>query len=260
MNPLMVVLMIPLFEYVIYPVLRKMNLCTKPLQKMSLGLLLAALSFFCASLLELSIESSKLSAPTEGQTNINLILLSSKPIQTIDLLATKMTNLNKINDLENRFIDFGTIPIDSYTLNAQFSNGGNYSQILNLEDQKAYTIMIYEKNDKLNHSIDENEIKTDYANIQLQIYFNQEKYLKKAGDIKPYEYITIKDSKDQIVQTSIINSIPVFSIPKAIKLNGISDTYDVLIDNKKIFKFKGEISKSYKLIILAKEGSGVIKI
>lgn len=38
-NPLMIVAMIPLFDYFIYPVFNKLNFCTKPLQKVSVQMM-----------------------------------------------------------------------------------------------------------------------------------------------------------------------------------------------------------------------------
>lgn len=57
-NPVLIVGMIPVFEYAIYPFLRKMGILTKPLQRMVFGGLLAALSFVLTALVELAVESS----------------------------------------------------------------------------------------------------------------------------------------------------------------------------------------------------------
>ncbi|XP_074602012.1 solute carrier family 15 member 2-like [Brevipalpus obovatus] len=57
-NPVLIVLMIPVFEYVIYPTLSKFGLLTRPLQRMTFGGLLAALSFVFAAFLQISIDSS----------------------------------------------------------------------------------------------------------------------------------------------------------------------------------------------------------
>src|SRR2546421_415017 len=44
-NPLLIIAMIPFFEYLVYPLLRKCGILTKPLQKITVGGLLAACSF-----------------------------------------------------------------------------------------------------------------------------------------------------------------------------------------------------------------------
>ncbi len=56
-NPLLIICMIPLFEYVIYPLLAKINLLKKPLQRITTGGILAAVSFIICALFQLKIES-----------------------------------------------------------------------------------------------------------------------------------------------------------------------------------------------------------
>lgn len=56
-NPLLVLIMIPLFEGVIYPLLRPFGL-RRPLQKMVIGGILAAISFVLAGIVQFQIEAS----------------------------------------------------------------------------------------------------------------------------------------------------------------------------------------------------------
>lgn len=56
-NPLLVIVMIPVFEYAIYPVLTKLRLCHRPLQKMVVGGLLAALAFVICACIQLKLEA-----------------------------------------------------------------------------------------------------------------------------------------------------------------------------------------------------------
>lgn len=72
-NPILIIFMIPLFEYVIYPVLNKMHVCKKPLQRMVIGGLLASSSFVAAGILHQFIESQEPSLPSDHQFSITLI-------------------------------------------------------------------------------------------------------------------------------------------------------------------------------------------
>jgi len=51
MNPLLILLFIPLFETVVYPILAKIGI-RKPLQKIALGGILAALAFVLSSIVQ----------------------------------------------------------------------------------------------------------------------------------------------------------------------------------------------------------------
>ncbi|XP_023243608.1 peptide transporter family 1-like isoform X2 [Centruroides sculpturatus] len=72
-NPLFIIGFIPLFDYIIYPFFAKFNLLTRPLQRITVGGLLAASSFFIAGFLEISIEQNMPSHPMEGHTHLNII-------------------------------------------------------------------------------------------------------------------------------------------------------------------------------------------
>ena len=55
-NPLLILLFLPLFETVVYPLLNKMHLLTRPLQKMATGGVIAALAFIISAILELQLQ------------------------------------------------------------------------------------------------------------------------------------------------------------------------------------------------------------
>lgn len=66
-NPLFVILLIPTFEFVMYPLLSKIGI-RRPLQRMTLGMCLAAISFILAALVQFKIERT----PNEKTVHILL--------------------------------------------------------------------------------------------------------------------------------------------------------------------------------------------
>ncbi|XP_003739698.1 solute carrier family 15 member 2 [Galendromus occidentalis] len=64
LNPLLILILAPLFSYIIYPVFQKIGLLTKPLQKMVVGGLLASASFFVCMLLQVAVEQQDANAMT----------------------------------------------------------------------------------------------------------------------------------------------------------------------------------------------------
>src|SRR3989442_1616979 len=55
-NPLLILLLLPLFEAVLYPAFNKAGLLTRPLQKMATGGVLAAVAFIISGVLELQLQ------------------------------------------------------------------------------------------------------------------------------------------------------------------------------------------------------------
>lgn len=72
-NPVLIIIMIPLFEYFLYPALRRCGLLTKPLKKMALGGFLAAASFVAAALIEVMIERELPGALAANQSHVTFV-------------------------------------------------------------------------------------------------------------------------------------------------------------------------------------------
>lgn len=71
LNPLLIILCIPLWEVVVYPLLERCHI-RRPLQKMTVGMMLAGLAFLISAIVELRLEAADpiLPGPTEGQLRI----------------------------------------------------------------------------------------------------------------------------------------------------------------------------------------------
>uniref|UniRef100_A0A0K0CVT7 MFS domain-containing protein n=1 Tax=Angiostrongylus cantonensis TaxID=6313 RepID=A0A0K0CVT7_ANGCA len=72
LNPLIVIIMVPVFEGIVYPFVRKLCNVT-PLRKMSVGGLLAATSFIMAGLLQLEVNKTMEPPPATGRVYVQRI-------------------------------------------------------------------------------------------------------------------------------------------------------------------------------------------
>lgn len=71
MNPLIVVFCIPLFNFIIYPMLEKVKVNT-PLRKMALGMVLCGLAFAMSGFLELQLEKTYPVIPKAGEGQLRI--------------------------------------------------------------------------------------------------------------------------------------------------------------------------------------------
>ncbi|KAI9551403.1 hypothetical protein GHT06_021736 [Daphnia sinensis] len=71
-NPLLILLLVPLFEGVIYPCFKKSGLLT-PLRRIGCGLVLCGLSFVISGFLELALEPTYATIPADGRMQLNFI-------------------------------------------------------------------------------------------------------------------------------------------------------------------------------------------
>jgi len=75
LNPVFVMILIPFFEFIVYPLAKKCHVLKRPLQRMSCGMFLAALSFVIAGAVQSYMENASPVAkmPATGFANFRLI-------------------------------------------------------------------------------------------------------------------------------------------------------------------------------------------
>ncbi|CAB4062888.1 SLC15A1 [Lepeophtheirus salmonis] len=79
-NPFLIVILIPLFNFAVYPVLNKLNILTKPLHRMFLGGMLAALAFVASAVLQQTIKSYN--SPFYEDSHGNYYVMNASPCKT----------------------------------------------------------------------------------------------------------------------------------------------------------------------------------
>ncbi|CAH1277372.1 SLC15A2, partial [Branchiostoma lanceolatum] len=70
---LLILIFIPTFKGIVYPLLAKCNLLVKPLQRMGAGMFLVGASFLIAGLIELRLERTPITAPPVGKADLRII-------------------------------------------------------------------------------------------------------------------------------------------------------------------------------------------
>lgn len=71
-NPFLILVFIPLFEYVIYPAMNKCNFLTTPLKRLSTGGFLVAISFIISAFISMALEAQYPKLPEPGKPQIRI--------------------------------------------------------------------------------------------------------------------------------------------------------------------------------------------
>ncbi|CAB3368266.1 Hypothetical predicted protein [Cloeon dipterum] len=79
-NPLLIIILIPVFEATLYPCFKKLNIFQKPLTKMTLGGALAALAFVLSALVELAIKPTEAVLPVAGEAQLRIFNTFNCPL------------------------------------------------------------------------------------------------------------------------------------------------------------------------------------
>lgn len=74
-NPLLIVIMVPIMDSAVYPLIKKCHINFTPLRRMTVGMLLAALAFVAAALLQIQIDRTMPDFPSSSQTQVKFLNL-----------------------------------------------------------------------------------------------------------------------------------------------------------------------------------------
>ncbi|NXB77949.1 S15A1 protein, partial [Donacobius atricapilla] len=78
-NPILIVIMVPVVDSLVYPLIKKCKLNFTPLRKMTVGMFLGSMAFVAAALVQVQIDKTYPVFPAAGQTQIKLINLGAVP-------------------------------------------------------------------------------------------------------------------------------------------------------------------------------------
>jgi len=128
-NPLLILIFIPLFETVVYPLLAKCNI-KRPLQKLGIGGVLAAVAFVISAVLELQLQDTYAVLPQNGEAQLRVFN---------GLNCSGSVNVSGIATDRIKPLDFWKAPtlqkIDGYkTLNVGIQSDGPCSFTLPIDE------------------------------------------------------------------------------------------------------------------------------
>jgi len=141
-NPILILTLIPLFDYVIYPLLGKFGVLKTPLQRIVTGCFLCGLAFVASGVLELELKKGYPELPKDGQTKFYLH-------NGVDCtLSVEATNQNAgWGNIEGHQTLTQILDRNPFTLSVRTTSGSCGNNLLNIPvnlDKKSKTVLIYQ--------------------------------------------------------------------------------------------------------------------
>ncbi|NWY41472.1 S15A1 protein, partial [Sylvia atricapilla] len=134
-NPILIVIMVPVVDSLIYPLIKKCKLNFTPLKKMTVGMFLGSLAFVAAALVQVQIDKTYPVFPEAGQSQIKLINLGAVPatvqfqpqLQTVEIAPNEAAG----------YMTFETSKLQSLHITS-----GNVSETMTLDllEKERYTL------------------------------------------------------------------------------------------------------------------------
>ncbi|GFR95580.1 solute carrier family 15 member 1 [Elysia marginata] len=139
LNPILIVLLIPVFERVIYPCLDRVRVPNKPLQRICVGMLLCSGSFVLAGFVQLKLETGK-ESPLNGQSGVTFLNAAS-------CNATVKTSFYSGSLPQGEISGAHHIPAGNFELkfgcDSKSSWDSSFSQTFTTQRSKAYRVVIF---------------------------------------------------------------------------------------------------------------------
>ncbi|KAL9867237.1 solute carrier family 15 member 1-like [Geothlypis trichas] len=134
-NPILIVIMVPVADSLIYPLIKKCKLNFTPLKKMTVGMFLGSMAFVAAALVQVQIDNSNPVFPAAGQTQIKLINLGAVPA-TVQF-QPQLQSVDVAPNTETGYMTFETSKLQSLDI---ISATLNKTEHLELLERQRYTL------------------------------------------------------------------------------------------------------------------------
>ncbi|NXC41142.1 S15A1 protein, partial [Penelope pileata] len=136
-NPILIVIMVPVVDVLIYPLIQKCKINFTPLRKMTVGMFLAGLAFIAAALLQVQIDKTLPVFPTAGQAQIKVINLGTGNANITFL--PDVTNFSVQPNGSVNYKTFETSQIESVIVNI---GSENTSESITLTSSSRHTLTV----------------------------------------------------------------------------------------------------------------------
>ncbi|XP_015665621.1 solute carrier family 15 member 1 [Protobothrops mucrosquamatus] len=136
-NPILIVIMVPIVDAVVYPLIKKCNLNFTPLRKMTVGMILAALAFVIAAVVQVGIDKTLPVFPSENQFQVKIINLgdANATVATGEerIVLSPFNATNYITYEMNKQNDIGIAYLNG-SLTEKMINMGNHRHTLAIKN------------------------------------------------------------------------------------------------------------------------------
>nr|XP_033803319.1 solute carrier family 15 member 1 isoform X2 [Geotrypetes seraphini] len=139
-NAILIVIMVPIVDGIVYPLIRKCKLNFTPLKRMTVGMFFAAMAFVAAALVQIKIDETLPKFPTSSQTQLKVINLDRTNL--IVNFPQNITNVTIAAGKADDYKTFTTAELKNITFN-------NTVTSINAAEGQRQTLLFKDYNIKL---------------------------------------------------------------------------------------------------------------
>ncbi|XP_069061277.1 solute carrier family 15 member 1 [Pleurodeles waltl] len=145
-NPILIIILVPIVDGCLYPLIRKCNLNFTPLKKITVGMFLAALAFIAAALVQIEIDKTLPKFPNADHIQLKVLNLDPSEV-TITYPTEALPTVNIPSLKADQYNTFPTITPMNVTI--KYGNSIRNESYLGLEGTNRYTLLVTENRTNL---------------------------------------------------------------------------------------------------------------
>uniref|UniRef100_A0A7N6B646 Solute carrier family 15 member 1a n=1 Tax=Anabas testudineus TaxID=64144 RepID=A0A7N6B646_ANATE len=134
-NPILILTLVPIMDSIIYPLIKKCGFNFTPLKRMTVGMIMAAIAFVCAALVQMEIDKTLPTFPSKSENQLKLLNMGTNPV-TVTLPGLDPVNLTAYSLVNRRSFLFirTTFTLQSGSqsckYSAEFGFGSSYTYFI----------------------------------------------------------------------------------------------------------------------------------
>lgn len=156
LNALFIILLIPLFEAVVYPLLKR----PKPLKRMAAGMFLASVAFLFAGFLQMKIQSEEVvkNTPLSGQANVQVLNTLHCPVTVaMENKSIKVDPQGHSTDQQLSTTINTTLRLTAQSATCYSMSRNTFNTSLDLQEKNWYNLVVYQfENQIFEHTVRQN--------------------------------------------------------------------------------------------------------
>ncbi|XP_009331637.1 PREDICTED: solute carrier family 15 member 1 [Pygoscelis adeliae] len=134
-NPILIILMVPVVDALVYPLIKKCKINFTPLRKITVGMFLASLAFVAAALVQVQIDKTLPVFPAAGQSQIKVINLGTDNATV--WFEPQIQSVNVTSMESTAYMTFETSQLKSFNIT---SGNKIKTQLIKLSEGNRYTL------------------------------------------------------------------------------------------------------------------------
>ncbi|KAJ0070046.1 hypothetical protein NL108_000310, partial [Boleophthalmus pectinirostris] len=151
LNALLILVFVPIFDLIIYPLIGCCKINVTPLRKMASGMIFAALAFGAATLVEINVVKTVVDPAPAQNALLQVLNVAGRDI-TVTLPNQNTESIQSLQDPAG----YVTVPLQ---LDLQIgSNGGNFPCVQTLNETSANSLIVYSEGTQLKCKLVEDHI------------------------------------------------------------------------------------------------------